>query len=163
MAPPSIEESRTVQRVEEAIGRAQEHLLSLQHPEGYWLGELEADSTLTSEDIMLRHFLGRVDRERERKAANYLRAKQTADGGWALFPGSKSDISATAKAFFALKLMGHAPDEPFMRRARENILARGGVAKANIFTKIALALFGQYDWRGGPPMPVEIMLLAGGA
>jgi len=158
VAPPSIEESRTVQRVEEAIGRAQEHLLSLQHPEGYWLGELEADSTLTSEYIMLRHFLRRVDRDRERKAANYLKAKQLPDGGWDLFPGGASDISATVKAYFAFKLMGYSPDDAFMRRARENIVAKGGVTKANVFTKIALALLGQYDWRGVPSMPVEIIL-----
>ena len=158
MAPPSIEESRTVQRVEEAIGRAQEHLLSLQHPEGYWLGELEADSTLTSEYIMLRHFLRRVDRDRERKVANYLKARQLPDGGWDLFPGGASDISATVKAYFAFKLMGYAPDDALMRRARENIVAKGGVTKANVFTKIALALLGQYDWRGVPSMPVEIIL-----
>ncbi|MGH7406360.1 MAG: squalene--hopene cyclase, partial [Candidatus Methylomirabilales bacterium] len=147
-----------MQRVEEAIGRAQEHLLSLQHPEGYWLGELEADSTLTSEYIMLRHFLRRVDRDRERKVANYLKAKQLPDGGWDLFPGGASDISATVKAYFAFKLMGYSPDDAFMRRARENIVAKRGVTKANVFTKIALALFGQYDWRGVPSMPVEIIL-----
>ena len=161
MAGPMRDDHLGRRNLEEPIFRAQERLLNLQHPEGYWLGELEADSTLTSEYIMLRHFLGRVDQERERKAANYLRAKQLADGGWDLFPGSESDISATVKAYFALKLMGHAPDEPFMRRARENILARGGVTKANIFSKVALALFGQYDWRGVPTMPVEIMLLPG--
>jgi squalene-hopene/tetraprenyl-beta-curcumene cyclase len=142
----------------DSIGRAQEYLLSLQHPEGYWLGELEADSTLTSEYIMLRHFLRRVDRDRERKAANYLKAKQLPDGGWDLFPGGASDISATVKAYFALKLMGYAPDDACMRRARENIVAKGGVTKANVFTKITLALFGQYDWRGVPSMPVEIIL-----
>ena len=142
----------------DSIGRAQEYLLSLQHPEGYWLGELEADSTLTSEYIMLRHFLGRVDRDRERKAANYLKAKQLPDGGWDLFPGGASDISATVKAYFAFKLMGYSPDDACMRRARENIVAKGGVTKANVFTKIALALFGQYDWRGVPSMPVEIIL-----
>ena len=142
----------------DSIGRAQEYLLSLQHPEGYWLGELEADSTLTSEYIMLRHFLRRVDRDRERKAANYLKAKQLPDGGWDLFPGGASDISATVKAYFAFKLMGYSPDDACMRRARENIVAKGGVTKANVFTKIALALFGQYDWRGVPSMPVEIIL-----
>jgi squalene-hopene/tetraprenyl-beta-curcumene cyclase len=108
---------------------------------------------------MLRRFLGRVDQDLERKAANYLRAKQLPDGGWDLFPGSPSDISATVKAYFALKLVGHGPDEPFMAKARENILAKGGVTKANVFTKITLALFGQYDWRGIPAMPIEIMLL----
>ena len=159
MSPETTGDRLTVQVLEEAIRRAQEYLLSLQHAEGYWLGELEADSTLTSEYIMLRHFLDRVDRDRERKAANYLRAKQLPDGGWDLFPGSPSDISATVKGYFALKLVGHSADEPFMLRARENILAKGGVTKVNVFTKIALALFGQYDWQGVPTMPVEIMLL----
>lgn len=148
-----------MQGVEKAIHRAQEYVLSIQHPLGYWVGELEADSTLTSEYLMLRRFLGRVDQDLERKAANYLRAKQLPDGGWDLFPGSPSDISATVKAYFALKLVGHGPDEPFMAKARENILAKGGVTKANVFTKITLALFGQYDWRGIPAMPIEIMLL----
>jgi len=153
-----VEQSGLVQVVDKAIHRAQRYLLRLQHPEGYWLGELEADSTLTSEYIMLRHFLRRVDRDRERKAANYLKAKQLPDGGWDLFPGGASDISATVKAYFAFKLMGYSPDDGLMRRARENILAKGGVTKANVFTKIALALFGQYDWRGVPSMPVEIIL-----
>ncbi len=148
-----------MQGVEKAIHRTQEYVLNIQHPLGYWIGELEADSTLTSEYLMLRRFLGRVDQNLERKAANYLRAKQLPDGGWDLFPGSPSDISATVKAYFALKLVGHGPDEPFMAKARENILAKGGVTKANVFTKITLALFGQYDWRGIPAMPIEIMLL----
>ena len=148
-----------MQGVEKAIHRTQEYVLNIQHPLGYWIGELEADSTLTSEYLMLRRFLGRVDQDLERKAANYLRAKQLPDGGWDLFPGSPSDISATVKAYFALKLVGHGPDEPFMAKARENILAKGGVTKANVFTKITLALFGQYDWRGIPAMPIEIMLL----
>ena len=155
----TIENGPAMQGVEKAIHRAQEYVLSIQHPLGYWIGELEADSTLTSEYLMLRRFLGRVDQDLERKAANYLRAKQLPDGGWDLFPGSPSDISATVKAYFALKLVGHGPDEPFMAKARENILAKGGVTKANVFTKITLALFGQYDWRGIPAMPIEIMLL----
>lgn len=159
LAPSTIEDGSTVQGVVKAIQQAQAYLLSIQHPLGYWVGELEADTTLTSEYIMLRHFLGRVDKDRERKAANYLRAKQLPDGGWDLFPGSPSDISATVKAYFALKLVGHSAGEPFMAKARENIRTKGGVTKANVFTKITLALFGQYDWRGVPSMPIEIMLL----
>jgi squalene-hopene/tetraprenyl-beta-curcumene cyclase len=158
-SPVTIGDRPAVQVLDEAIHRAQVYLLSLQHPEGYWIGELEADSTLTSEYVMLRHFLRRVDRDRERKAVNYLLGKQLPDGGWDLFPGSPSDISATVKAYFALKLAGHSADEPFMLRARENILTKGGVTKANVFTKITLTLFGQYDWQGVPAMPVEIMLL----
>lgn len=158
-SPVTIGDRPAVQALNEAIRRGHEYLLGLQHAEGYWIGELEADSTLTSEYIMLRHFLGRVDRDRERKAVNYLLSRQLPDGGWDLFPGSPSDISATVKAYFALKLAGHSPDESFMLRARENILTKGGVTKANVFTKIALALFGQYDWQGIPAMPIEIMLL----
>lgn len=155
----TIAQDRALRGVEVAIHRAQTHLLSLQSHEGYWRGELEVDTTLTSDYIMLRRFLGRVDRDRDRKVANYLRAKQLSDGSWGLFPESPGDISATVKAYFALKLIGYSSDEPFMRLARENILAKGGVTKASVFTKIALALFGQYDWRGIPAMPVEIMLL----
>ncbi len=146
--------------IEDAIRRSQAWFLIRQHqPEGYWVAELEADTTLTSEYLMLRRFLDRVDPERERKAVRYLRATQLPDGGWPIYYGGPSEISASVKAYFALKLSGIAPDEPFMLRARERILAMGGVLQANVFTKIALALFDQYDWEGIPHMPVELMLL----
>jgi squalene-hopene/tetraprenyl-beta-curcumene cyclase len=143
-----------------AIQRASSYVLGMQDPgQGYWADELEADSTLTSEYIMLRYFLGKVDRQKQAKAVHYLRDRQLPDGGWAIYYGGPSEISASIKAYFALKLTGISPAEPFMKKARELILAKGGVLKANVFTKIALALFGQFDWRGIPTMPTEIIFL----
>ncbi|MEE8494794.1 MAG: squalene--hopene cyclase [Nitrospirales bacterium] len=146
--------------IDEAVRRSQSWLLGRQHPvEGYWMAELEADATLTSEYLMLRRFLDRVDPERERKAIGFLQATQLEDGGWSIYSGGPSEISASVKAYFALKLSGVSGDEPFMARARACILAMGGVTATNVFTKITLALFGQYDWRGVPSMPAELMLL----
>lgn len=146
--------------IEDAIRRSQGWFIARQHPsEGYWVAELEADTTLTSEYLMLRRFLDRVDPERERKAVRYLRSAQLPDGGWPIYYGGPSEISASVKAYFALKLSGVSPEEPFMLRARDCILSKGGVVQVNVFTKIALALFDQYDWEGIPHMPVELMLL----
>ena len=149
-----------VDALDDAVRRSQAWLLSKQHAsEGYWVAELEADTTLTAEYLMLRRFLDRVDRERERKAVRYLRAMQLPDGGWPIFYGGPSEISASVKAYFALKLSGISADEPSMLRARDRIVLMGGVVSANVFTKITLALFEQYDWKGIPSMPPEIMLL----
>jgi squalene-hopene/tetraprenyl-beta-curcumene cyclase len=149
-----------VDALDDAVRRSQAWLLSKQHAsEGYWVAELEADTTLTAEYLMLRRFLDRVDLERERKAVRYLRAMQLSDGGWPIFYGGPSEISASVKAYFALKLSGISADEPSMLRARDRILSMGGVVSANVFTKITLALFEQYDWKGIPSMPPEIMLL----
>lgn len=145
--------------VDQAIQRAQDFLLSTQAPDGHWRGELEADSTITSESLLLCHLLDRVDRERERKAVRYLRARQLHDGGWPLYEGGPADLSATIKTYFALKLAGLSPEDPAMAAARRLIRAGGGPVAANVFTKITLALFGEYDWVGVPSMPVEIMLL----
>ncbi len=146
--------------IDEALRRSQAWFLARQDSsEGFWVAELEADTTLTSEYLMLRRFLDRVDMERERKAVGYLQSTQLEDGGWPIYSGGPSEISASVKAYFALKLVGVSADEPFMTKAREAILSKGGVTAANVFTKIALALFGQYDWRGVPSMPPEIMLI----
>ena len=146
--------------IDEAIRKSQAWFLSKQDvSEGYWVAELEADTTLTSEYLMLRRFMNVVDPERERKAVSYLMSVQLPAGGWPIYHGGPPDISASVKAYFALKLAGVSAGEPFMIKARECILAKGGVVAANVFTKIALALFGQYDWRGIPSMPPEIMLL----
>jgi squalene-hopene/tetraprenyl-beta-curcumene cyclase len=146
--------------IDDAIRRSQSWFLAKQHPsEGYWVAELEADTTLTSEYLMLRRFLDCVDPVREEKAVRYLRAMQLPDGGWPIYYGGPAEISASVKAYFALKLSGVPASEPFMVRARDRILAMGGVLQANVFTKIALALFDQYDWEGVPHMPVELMLL----
>jgi squalene-hopene/tetraprenyl-beta-curcumene cyclase len=146
-------------RVDAVVQRAQDHLLALQDPAGYWVGELEADVTITSEYLLLRHLLGTVDRDLERRAVLYLRDRQVADGSWNLYEAGAGDLSATIKAYFAMKLAGTPPADPAMARARDWILARGGPPQANVFTKITLALFGQYPWGGVPSMPIEIMLL----
>ena len=110
--------------------------------------------------MLLRHYLGEpVDAELEAKIAVYLRRIQGAHGGWPLFHDGDLDISATVKAYFALKMIGDPIDAEHMRRAREAVLARGGAARANVFTRIMLALFGFIPWRAVPVMPVEIMLL----
>jgi len=142
-----------------AIFKGCEYLLRRQEPsEGFWIDELEADSTLTSEYLLLRRFLEKTDPIKEQKAVNYLRDCQLPDGGWNIYYQGPSEISATVKAYFALKLAGISPQEPFMKRARQRVLEMGGIFNANVFTKITLALFGQYDWRWIPTIPVEIML-----
>ncbi|MCX5721515.1 MAG: squalene--hopene cyclase [Nitrospirae bacterium] len=157
---PTSHSVSQVDALDDAVRRSQAWFLFRQHEsEGYWVAELEADTTLTSEYILLRRFLDRVDPERERKAVRYLRAMQLPDGGWPIFYGGPSEISASVKAYFALKLSGIPADEPYMLRARDCIHAKGGVVSANVFTKITLALFEQYDWEGLPSMPPEIMLL----
>jgi squalene-hopene/tetraprenyl-beta-curcumene cyclase len=145
--------------LEAAIGGAQAHLLSLQHPDGHWCFELEADCTIPAEYILMMHYMDELDREVEQKLAVYLRRHQNQDGGWPLYSGGTADISCTIKTYFALKLAGDHPDAPHMERARRLILTRGGAARANVFTRITLALFGQIPWRGVPFIPVEIMLL----
>ncbi|MCH9698852.1 MAG: squalene--hopene cyclase [Gammaproteobacteria bacterium] len=142
-----------------AIKRAQQTLLSHQETDGHWLYELEADTTIPSEYIMLMHFVGEIDELLQVKIARYIRSKQSDDGSFPLYYGSAGDISISTKAYFALKLAGDDLDQPHMRKAREYILSQGGVAKANVFTRIALATFGLLPWRGVPYIPVEIMLL----
>jgi squalene-hopene/tetraprenyl-beta-curcumene cyclase len=149
-----------LEAIDDAIRKSQAWFLARQdQDEGYWVAELEADTTLTSEYLMLRRFMDRVDPERERKAVRYLKSAQLPDGGWPIYYGGPSEISASVKAYFALKLSGVSGEEPFMIKAKACILAKGGAVSANVFTKITLALFGQYDWRGVPSMPPEIMLL----
>ncbi len=151
--------NRTASSLDRAIEKARAFLLSAQAPDGHWRGELEADSTITSEYLLLCHLLDRVDRERERKAVRYLRAGQLPDGGWPLYEGGPADLPATIKAYFALKLGGVPAEDPALVKARGLIRRAGGPVTANVFTKITLALFGEYDWAGVPAMPAEIMLL----
>lgn len=142
-----------------AIQSARDALLALQHSEGYWSFELEADCTIPAEYILMMHFMDEVEMDLQGKIAVYLRDHQMADGGWPLYQGGDFDLSCSVKVYYALKLAGDHPDEPHMVKAREAILAHGGAAHCNVFTRIALALFGQIPWRGVPFMPVEIMLL----
>ena len=148
-----------VTALHEAISRAQRHLLSLQAPDGHWSGELEADWALTAEALLLHHLIDRVDGNHQQRAVRFLRRRQNADGGWSLFAGGPSDLSATIKIYFAMKMAGVDVDDPVMAAARARIHAMGGPTRASVFTKILLALFGEYDWNGVPAMPAEIMLL----
>ena len=147
--------------LDEAIIRASESLVALQHTDGHWVFELEADVTIPSEFILLQHYTGHIEPELQARIAGYIRATQGADGGWPLFYGGALDVSASVKAYFALKAAGDPIDAPHMVRARSAILARGGARRCNVFTRISLALFGEVPWRAVPAMPVEIMLLPG--
>ncbi len=145
-----------------AIGRSQSYLLSQQKADGYWVGELEANTTLTSEYVLFRHLIGHVDEVRQQKCVRYLRSQQQDDGGWRLYYGAPSDLGATVEAYFAMRVAGVSPEEPAMQRARQLILSKGGLTHAHVFTKIFLALFDQYDWRGIPVIPPEIIFLPRG-
>ena len=145
--------------LDRAIAEARDALIARQHEQGYWLYELEADCTIPAEYIMMMHFLDEIDAPLEAKIANHLRSQQAEHGGWPLYHNGELDLSCTIKAYYALKLAGDNPQAPHMAKARAAILERGGAAKANVFTRIALALFGELPWRGVPYIPVEIMLL----
>lgn len=146
-----------------AINKAQHYLLGEQNKsDGHWVGILEADTTLTSDYIILMHFLRKVDRKKQRMAANLIREHQLPDGGWNIYYGGPSEISASIKAYFALKLAGYSADEPFMQKAKKCILDMGGIMKANCFTKIYLAMFGQVDWQAVPAVPAEMILFPPG-
>ncbi len=139
---------------------ATDALLAQQRPDGHWVFELEADATIPAEYVLLRHYLGEpVDAGIEAKIATYLRRRQADHGGWPLVHGGPFDMSASVKAYFALKMIGDDIDAPHMRLARETILARGGAAMSNVFTRSLLALYRQVPWSAVPVMPVEIMLL----
>jgi squalene-hopene/tetraprenyl-beta-curcumene cyclase len=145
--------------LESAIAAARDELIRRQNADGCWEFELEADCTIPAEYIMMLHFLGERDPALEAKLAAYLRERQASHGGWPLYHGGAFDMSCSVKVYFALKLGGDAPDSPHMARARAAILAHGGAAATNVFTRISLALFGQVPWRAVPYIPVEIVLL----
>jgi squalene-hopene/tetraprenyl-beta-curcumene cyclase len=146
--------------VETAVASATRALLDERKPDGHWCFELEADATIPAEYVLFRHFRGEPeDRALEAKIAVYLRRIQGAHGGWPLFHDGAFNMSASVKAYFALKMIGDPIDAPHMKRARDAILARGGAAQSNVFTRSLLALYGEAPWRAVPTMPVEIMLL----
>jgi squalene-hopene/tetraprenyl-beta-curcumene cyclase len=142
-----------------AIVDARDGLLARQHASGHWLFELEADCTIPAEFVLLMHFLDEIDAALQAKLAAFLRERQAEHGGWPLYHGGSFDLSCSVKAYYALKLAGDDPQAPHMQRARGAILQYGGAARANVFTRLALAMFGQLPWRGVPYIPVEIMLL----
>jgi squalene-hopene/tetraprenyl-beta-curcumene cyclase len=142
------------------IRRAADALLRLQRDDGHWVFELEADATIPAEYVLLRQYLGEPDApELERKIGVYLRRIQGEHGGWPLFHGGAFDVSASVKAYFCLKMIGDSPEAPHMARARAAILARGGAGRANVFTRILLAQFGELAWKHVPTVPAELILL----
>jgi squalene-hopene/tetraprenyl-beta-curcumene cyclase len=145
--------------LENAINKGAEHLLSLQAKPGYWLGELEADSTLESDYIYYLYVLGKAEPARIAKLANYVRRKQLADGGWNIYPGGPSELNATCKAYFALKLVGDNPKSAHMVKARETALRLGGLEKTNSYVRFYLALAGALGWEMVPAILPEMMLL----
>ncbi|MFW6359933.1 MAG: squalene--hopene cyclase, partial [Chroococcales cyanobacterium] len=154
-----IQDRTTTSRVEEAIAASQNYLLSTQYPEGYWWVELESNVTMAAEVVMLHKIWGTDKTRPLHKVETYLRQQQRDHGGWELFYGDGGELSTTVEAYMAMKLLGVSADDPAMVKARQFILAHGGISKTRIFTKMHLALIGCYDWRGLPSIPPWIMLL----
>jgi len=145
-------------RVAAATEATRRFLFTQQHEDGYWCGELEADNTLEADYIILHTMLGTVNPERFAKAARYILEHQNEDGGWSIYKGGPSNVSASVKAYFGLKLAGYAADHPALERARDKVLEMGGVTAVNTFTKLYLCFFGQYDYDACPAVPPEIVL-----
>ena len=158
-APVPWRQQDWAERLENSIERGANHLLSLQTEEGFWQGELEADSTLESDYIYYLYVLGKADPERIAKLANYVRRRQLPDGGWNIYPGGPSELNATCKAYFALKLAGDATDTPHMASARQTVLRLGGLERSNSYIRFYLALVGAVGWELVPAIPPELMLL----
>jgi squalene-hopene/tetraprenyl-beta-curcumene cyclase len=146
-------------RVQTALQRSQNFLLSEQKPEGYWVGELMVDSTLVSDTVAYHHWNGKIDREWQRKAVNHVFSMQLPDGGWNIYHGGPSEVNATIKAYLALKLAGVSVKDPRMLKAREVALHLGGVPRMNTFSKLYLALIGLYPWEYVPTIPCEVLLI----
>src|SRR5438477_4354868 len=151
----SIPQPASRKGLDAAIEKAVSFLKSLQHEDGYWLGELEADTTLESDYIFYLHVLGRFDRRRVARLAEYVRRRQLQDGGWNIYFGGPSEVNATVKAYFALKLAGHSADCKHMVRARNRALELGGLERTNSFTRLYLALAGVVGWEMVPAIPPE--------
>jgi len=145
-------------RVVDGINRSVSWLLGQQHEDGYWCGELEADSMLEADYIYMHALLGTGDSGRMKRSVNEILRHQNADGGWSLYPGGPSNVNYGVKCYLALKLMGWTADNPLMVKARENVLSLGGVTECNTFTKMYLCSFGQYDYDAVPAIPPEIVL-----
>ncbi|HEU5160469.1 MAG TPA: squalene--hopene cyclase [Streptosporangiaceae bacterium] len=148
-----------IRTAETALAAAREHLLSLQSPQGWWKGELETNVTMDAEDLLLRQFLGIRDERDTAAAAEWIRSQQRSDGTWANFYGGPADLSTTIEAYVALRLAGDPADAAHLRRAAAYIRDQGGIEASRVFTRIWLALFGQWSWDDLPVMPPELMYL----
>jgi squalene-hopene/tetraprenyl-beta-curcumene cyclase len=146
-------------RLDAAIDTSQAAFLRQQHREGFWHAPLEANAAMDAQYIFLNRFMGRQMTRVDQRIVDHMLGTQSDDGSWSLYAGGPGHINNTIEAYFALKLAGHSADEPALRRAREFILAHGGLAKAGVFTRTFLAYFGQFPWMGLPAMPVELVLL----
>ena len=151
--------SADVDRLDEVISRSQAWFLLDQRPEGFWHAPLEANVSMDAEYIVFNRFMGRRPQGTETRVVERMLATQSDEGSWPLYHGGPGHLSNTIEAYFALKLAGLHTEEPALRRARDYILARGGLVKAGVFTRSFLAYFGQFPWAGLPAMPVELMLL----
>jgi squalene-hopene/tetraprenyl-beta-curcumene cyclase len=160
-ADPDVSESYSVaeQELTQAITCAQENVLRQQKPDGHWCGELIVDSTLCSDYVVFMHWCGEVNAQLQRQCVRHILKRQLPDGGWNIYHGGPSEINASVKAYFALKLAGCSVDAPFMREARASIMRRGGIPQMNTFSKLYLALLGQFPWKYLPAIPVEMVLL----
>lgn len=157
--PGTVVKDTALAQLNEAIARSQDYLLSLQNEGGYWWSPLESNATITAEAVLLHKIWG-TDRTRPlQKAEAYLRSQQREHGGWELFYGDGGELSTSVEAYMALRLLGVPASDPALLKAKEFILARGGISKTRIFTKFHLALIGCYDWRGLPSIPAWLMLL----
>jgi squalene-hopene/tetraprenyl-beta-curcumene cyclase len=159
LAPLPWRQQEWAEKLPESIERGAEHLISLQADEGYWVGELEADSTLESDYIYYLNVLGKADPVRIAKLANYVRRKQLPDGGWNTYPGGPAELNATCKAYFALKLAGDSANTPHLAKARAVIHRLGGLERTNSYVRFYLALVGAVGWELVPSIPPEMMLL----
>src|SRR6266480_2818026 len=144
-----------------ALARARDHLLGLQHDQGWWQGELETNVTMDAEDLLLREFLGVRTPEQTQAAGRWIASQQRDDGTWANFCGGPGDLSTTVEAYVALRLAGHEPQAPHLARAAEWIRGQGGIPATRVFTRIWLALFGEWSWDELPVMPPEMIYLPG--
>jgi squalene-hopene/tetraprenyl-beta-curcumene cyclase len=153
----ALETESVVSSAHDALVAARDHLLGLQSPEGWWKGELETNVTMDAEDLLLRQFLGIRTDEETAEAARWVRAQQREDGTWANFFGGPADLSTTIEAYVALRLAGDPVDAPHMRRAAEFVVDRGGIEASRVFTRIWLAIFGQWSWDDVPSLPPELM------
>ena len=159
-ASPKLESlSARPEALGEAILRAQGNLLRLQHPLGYWVGELFVDSSLCSDYLLFMHWADEVDAVLEEKCVAHIRRRQLSDGGWNIYENGPSEINATVKAYFALKLAGHSPTQPWMQEARACALRLGGIPQMNTYSKLYLALLGQFPWKFLPTVPVEMIFM----
>ncbi len=159
LRPAATIRSSWIPQIEEAIRKSSEYFYRVQYPEGYWWAELESNVTITSEYVMLACLLGIPIAGKKKSIVKYLLRHQNENGAWGLYYGDGGELSTSIEAYFALKLLGEDPSSEPLAKARAFILQRGGIEAARVFTKIWLALFGQYNWKRIPSMPVELVLL----